>query len=77
MTILRESGRQQRVCCDECGAEHDEFDQSEFGRMIEAAKAEGWQIVKVGDLGWRHTCPDCIETPLERAKRLFGSPATH
>lgn len=78
MSILRESGRQQRLCCDTCGHEGDEFDQARFGQMIEAAKEDGW-LIERGMSGFVHACPDCTKprsTALEDARRKFSNHAS-
>lgn len=58
MTIVREAGRMQRVCCNVCGDEHpDEYDQANFGAMIAQAKEDGWEVkLEAGD--WVHHCPE-------------------
>ena len=79
MSILREAGRQQRLCCDDCGAEGDEFDSGNFGRMIEAAKSDGWQITQVGGV-WTHKCCECptvTETSLGQASIRAGIGQSH
>lgn len=74
MSILREAGRAQRICCDSCGDEQPEFDQGDFGRMVAAAKDDGWQI-KLVEGTWEHLCSDCatpVSSALAKAQALFG-----
>lgn len=48
-----------------------------FNAMIQIVLASNWVPEKDEDTGdWNHRCPDCIpkwDSPLERAKRMFGS----
>lgn len=72
MSVERD-GDQCMLVCDGCGAELDTHD--EFQAAVDEAKAEGWLVARAGG-EWTHHCGSCrdgtSETPLQRAKRMFG-----
>ena len=70
MSIERD-GRYRMIACNCCGNTLDLFEQDEFNAMVDDAKANRWHI-RNEDGGWTHTCPNCQETRLERARRLLG-----
>ena len=77
MSILKESGGMQRVCCDDCGAEHDsEFHERQFMTMIEAVKEDGWKV-RLEDGEWHHYCdePTCdTASAAPKAARQLRTP---
>ena len=51
------------MTCDSCG-ESGEFYCTDFMEGIEQFKEDGWKIEHV-DGDWEHTCPDCLNKPME------------
>jgi predicted RNA-binding Zn-ribbon protein involved in translation (DUF1610 family) len=70
MTIERD-GRERMISCESCSSTLAPFDQDEFNEMVADAKAHGWKI-RNEDGTWSHVCPNCQESPLDRARRLLG-----
>lgn len=70
--IINDYGLRQ-LSCDQCGAETPTYDEDEFNKMIEAAKADGWKITRP-DGQWQHICNECASQggALAAARRKFG-----
>lgn len=62
MSIERH-GEERWLSCDECGDDQDgQYHNDDFQRMIDAARAAGWLIVKVkGKRTYEHYCRCCQE----------------
>ena len=72
--MLTKTPTQLWLTCDECGEETRSYDDDEFIRMMDDAKADGWEICKNRFSQWEHFCPECNRQTnrLAAAKRLFG-----
>lgn len=74
MTVQSDEGVYM-VACDACGTELDTH--REFQAAVDEAKRENWLFGRLNG-EWTHHCRDCLdranETPLQRAKRMFGKP---
>lgn len=70
--MIDRRGQNVALICDVCESEEfGPYHRDDFELMVIESREAGWKGTRTAGQ-WRHQCPDCKPSALERAMDLFG-----